>query len=97
MENPKHDLDSRLNKEEIVNKDIVNWVTVGFLHIPTTEDFPMTIRVETGFLLRPFNFFDKTPTFDMPQHTEKIDRTLKESEPMADRCIAPIYEYCRFC
>lgn len=97
MDQPLHHLDKQLNNEYIVDDDIVNWITVGFLHIPTSEDMPMTVRVETGFLLKPFNFFDRTETFDMPQHLETRDGTLEQSEPTFEQCAEPETHYCRFC
>lgn len=97
MDNAQHYLDKHINDEDIRDEDIVNWVAVGFNHIPTSEDMPMTVRVETGFLLKPFNFFDRTASFDMPQHTETLDNTLKESEPSFDQCSEPETKYCRFC
>ncbi|CAI9581568.1 unnamed protein product [Staurois parvus] len=52
------------NNEDIVNKDLVAWVTVGFLHIPHSEDIPNTSTPgnSVGFFLRPFNFFDEDPS-----------------------------------
>lgn len=45
-------------------QDLVAWVTVGFLHIPHSEDIPNTATPGTavGFLLRPFNFFPEDPS-----------------------------------
>ncbi|KAL3842683.1 hypothetical protein ACJMK2_020671 [Sinanodonta woodiana] len=93
MDNPKGYLDLMLNNESIVNEDIVNWVTVGFLHVPCSEDIPMTARVESGFLLKPFNFFDKTATFDMPQYYEGQDGMNVEHEPAVDACVEPKTKY----
>ncbi|KAK3581492.1 hypothetical protein CHS0354_031827 [Potamilus streckersoni] len=93
MNNPKGYLDLMLNNESIVNEDLVNWVTVGFLHVPSSEDIPMTARVESGFLLKPFNFFDKTATFDMPQYYEEQGSTNVEHEPAFDACVEPNKEY----
>ncbi|XP_008121261.3 amiloride-sensitive amine oxidase [copper-containing] [Anolis carolinensis] len=52
------------NNESIENKDLVAWVTVGFLHIPHAEDIPNTATPgnTAGFFLRPFNFFDEDPS-----------------------------------
>lgn len=52
------------NNEDIENKDLVAWVTVGFLHIPHSEDIPNTSTPgnSVGFFLRPFNFFDEDPS-----------------------------------
>ncbi|XP_075684899.1 diamine oxidase [copper-containing]-like [Rhinoderma darwinii] len=52
------------NNEDILNQDLVAWVTVGFLHIPHAEDIPNTATPgnAVGFFLRPFNFFDEDPS-----------------------------------
>ncbi|XP_019384234.1 PREDICTED: amiloride-sensitive amine oxidase [copper-containing] [Crocodylus porosus] len=52
------------NDESIENEDLVAWVTVGFLHIPHSEDVPNTATPgnAVGFFLRPFNFFDEDPS-----------------------------------
>ncbi|XP_006895224.1 PREDICTED: amiloride-sensitive amine oxidase [copper-containing] [Elephantulus edwardii] len=52
------------NNENIENEDLVAWVTVGFLHIPHSEDIPNTSTPgnSVGFLLRPFNFFKEDPS-----------------------------------
>jgi Cu2+-containing amine oxidase len=97
MEHAQEYLAKHIDGESIVDDDIVNWVTVGFLHVPTTEDMPMTVKVETGFMLRPFNFFDRTASFDMPEHAETKDGIIRESEPSYEQCSEPKKEYCRFC
>ncbi|KAK3581496.1 hypothetical protein CHS0354_031831 [Potamilus streckersoni] len=93
MDNPKGYLDLMLDNESIVNEDVVNWVTVGFLHVPTSEDLPMTVRVESGFMLKPFNFFDTTATFDMPQYSESQGNNNVEYEPSFDSCVESNIEY----
>ncbi|KAJ6666652.1 hypothetical protein lerEdw1_020376 [Lerista edwardsae] len=52
------------NNENLENQDLVAWVTVGFLHIPHSEDIPNTSTPGNvvGFYLRPFNFFDEDPS-----------------------------------
>ncbi|ELK05181.1 Amiloride-sensitive amine oxidase [copper-containing] [Pteropus alecto] len=52
------------NNENIEDEDLVAWVTVGFLHIPHSEDIPNTATPgnSVGFLLRPFNFFPEDPS-----------------------------------
>ena len=97
MNNPKAYLDRHINDEHIVDDDIVAWVAVGFLHLPTSEDFPMTTRVETGFMIRPFNFFDRTASFDMPQHMDTRDHSLEETEPEFEPCYEPVVKTCRLC
>ncbi|XP_052271964.1 membrane primary amine oxidase-like [Dreissena polymorpha] len=67
MENTKGDFSRLLDGENIVNEDLVTWVTVGVVHIPSSEDMPMTIAIESGFVLKPFNFFDTTEVYDQLQ------------------------------
>ncbi|CAM9636840.1 unnamed protein product [Lampetra planeri] len=45
------------------NRDLVAWVTVGFVHIPHSEDVPNTATAcnGAGFFFRPFNFYDEDP------------------------------------
>ena len=86
-----------LDNEYIVNDDIVNWVTVGFLHVPVAEDVPMTARIKTGFTLKPFNFFDRTATFDMPQYTDTEGNMLTERTPDFEQCLEQKVKTCTFC
>ncbi|XP_070083337.1 primary amine oxidase, liver isozyme isoform X3 [Equus caballus] len=55
-----------INNETVAGRDLVAWVTAGFLHIPHAEDVPNTVTVGNGvgFFLRPYNFFDQDPSFD---------------------------------
>ncbi|NWU86557.1 AOC1 oxidase, partial [Onychorhynchus coronatus] len=52
------------DNETIEDQDLVAWVTVGFLHVPHSEDIPNTATPgnAVGFFLRPFNFFDEDPS-----------------------------------
>ena len=61
-------LSNMMNDESIRNEDLVAWITAKFIHAPTSEDVPMTVGVDKGFDLKPFNYFDVTPTFDLPGH-----------------------------
>ncbi|XP_035889836.1 membrane primary amine oxidase isoform X4 [Phyllostomus discolor] len=62
---PTVDFSDFIDNETIVGKDLVAWVTAGFLHIPHAEDVPNTVTVGNGvgFFLRPYNFFDQDPSF----------------------------------
>ncbi|XP_077159638.1 diamine oxidase [copper-containing] [Paroedura picta] len=52
------------DNESLEDQDLVAWVTVGFLHIPHSEDIPNTSTPgnAVGFFLRPFNFFAEDPS-----------------------------------
>ena len=87
LDKPVGDLEKMLNNEPIRNTDIVNWVSVGFLHLPTSEDSPMTNRVESGFMLKPFNFFDKTAVFDLQGVLNTRNNWRTERPPSAEPCL----------
>lgn len=86
FDKPIGDLEKKLNNEYIRDTDIVNWVTVGFLHLPTSEDVPMTNRVESGFILKPFNFFDKTAVFDLQAFLDTRGNWRTERPPTFGPC-----------
>ena len=50
----------------LVDADVVVWYTFGLTHIVRPEDWPVTPVEYTGFLLRPFGFFDRNPALDVP-------------------------------
>ncbi len=50
----------------LVDTDVVVWYTFGLTHIVRPEDWPVTPVEYTGFLLRPFGFFDRNPALDVP-------------------------------
>ncbi len=51
----------------IENTDIVSWYTVGFHHIPRSEDWPVMPSHWVGFTLVPFNFFEYNPAMNVSQ------------------------------
>ena len=54
------------DKQNIDNKDIVLWPTMGFDHLPRTEDWPVMPSMFMKISIRPFNFFDQNPSMDVP-------------------------------
>lgn len=50
--------------EPISNQDIVAWVSIGSIQIPTSEDVPNAASAANSarFFLRPFNYFDEDPS-----------------------------------
>jgi primary-amine oxidase len=44
----------------------VLWHTFGTSHIARPEDWPVMPAEHCGFRLRPWGFFDRNPTLDVP-------------------------------
>lgn len=82
------------NNENIVNQDIVAWVTVGFLHVPHSEDIPNTATPgnSVGFFLRPFNFFDEDPS--LASRSTIIVRQGPDGKPKVQRWTPEIVGHC---
>ena len=53
------------NNQSLVDTDLVLWLTVGFHHIPWTEDFPVLSRETLSFEIKPAHFFDRNPALDL--------------------------------
>ncbi|KAK6189020.1 hypothetical protein SNE40_005073 [Patella caerulea] len=54
------------DNENLIDKDLVIWITVGMYHIPHTEDIPLTSTVDkqSTFYIIPFNYFPRDPSVD---------------------------------
>ncbi|MEU6657646.1 primary-amine oxidase [Streptomyces sp. NPDC046821] len=51
---------------DIDGQPLVVWHTFGLTHAPRPEDWPIMPVDHTGFTLKPFGFFDRNPTLDVP-------------------------------
>ncbi len=51
----------------IDGEDIVVWHTFGLTHFPRLEDWPIMPVDYAGFSLKPYGFFDRNPTLDLPR------------------------------
>ncbi len=51
---------------DIDGTDIVLWHTFGPTHFPRPEDWPVMPVTRCGFTLKPFGFFSRNPTLDVP-------------------------------
>ena len=57
------------DNENINNKDLVVWLTTGTTHIARAEEWPIMPTEWVNVLLKPWNFFDETPSLNM-NHTD---------------------------
>uniref|UniRef100_A0A096MAG7 Amine oxidase n=1 Tax=Poecilia formosa TaxID=48698 RepID=A0A096MAG7_POEFO len=82
------------NNENIVNQDLVAWVTVGFLHVPHSEDIPNTATPgnAVGFFLRPFNFFNEDPS--LASKSTVIVRPGQDGKPKVQRWTPEVVGHC---
>lgn len=51
----------------IENRDIVLWMTTGATHVARAEEWPIMPTEWVHAMLKPWNFFDQTPTLDLPE------------------------------
>ncbi|MBH96928.1 MAG: tyramine oxidase [Rhodospirillaceae bacterium] len=49
----------------LVDTDIVLWHTIGVVHVPRPEDFPVMPVEYVGFTLKPVGFFDRNPALNL--------------------------------
>jgi primary-amine oxidase len=54
---------------DVDNTDIVLWHTFGLTHFPRPEDWPVMPVDSAGFVLKPYGFFGRNPTLDIPAST----------------------------
>jgi primary-amine oxidase len=64
----------------LVGKDVVLWHTFGLTHFPRAEDWPIMPMDYAKFSLRPYNFFDKNPTLNVPAPAAINDHCGGEGE-----------------
>ncbi len=55
------------DNESIENTDIVVWITTGATHVARAEEWPMMPTEWVHAMLKPWNFFDRTPTLNLPK------------------------------
>ncbi len=54
------------NNDSIENVDNVVWMTTGTTHVARAEEWPILPTEWVYTMLKPWNFFDQTPTLDLP-------------------------------
>jgi len=55
---------------DIKNKDVVVWYTLGALHVPRLEEWPIMSVTKLSFMLKPDGFFNRNPSFHMSTPTD---------------------------
>jgi len=55
------------DNSSIDNTDNVVWMTTGATHVARAEEWPMMPTEWVHAMLKPWNFFDRTPTLDLPK------------------------------
>jgi diamine oxidase len=89
--------DSYINGESLDNEDLVAWIMIGNVHIPSSEDIPVTTTAHTelSFFIKPFNYFDESPAIDLSKRIIKTGTLYpdtpsvnidKVNTPLASRC-----------
>lgn len=53
--------------ESIENVDTVLWMTTGATHVARAEEWPIMPTEYVHSMLKPWNFFDQTPTLNLPE------------------------------
>merc|ERR1712012_1517173 len=72
--------------ENIVQRDLVAWVTCATHHYPNTENMPMTNGIRHGFTLEPMNFYDENPAMDMPSYLRVMASEVGHERGCLDNC-----------
>lgn len=57
----------------IEDTDVVLWYVFGIHHITRMEDWPIMPVDAVSFWLKPFGFFDRNPTLDVPPHARHCE------------------------
>ncbi|OXM86991.1 primary-amine oxidase [Paenibacillus rigui] len=55
------------DNESIENTDNVVWITTGATHVARAEEWPMMPTEWVHAMLKPWNFFNETPTLNLPE------------------------------
>jgi len=55
------------DNESIENVDLVLWMTTGATHVPRAEEWPIMPTEYVHSMLKPWNYFDQTPTLNLPE------------------------------
>jgi len=71
--------------KNVENQDIVLWHVFGMTHIPRVEDFPVMPIETSGFMLKPYNFFNSNPALDVPGTNKKENGSILANHSVSNR------------
>lgn len=72
--------------ESVRNTDVVMFVTMALTHVPRVEDFPvMPSDMLPPINIVPFGFFHELPLCDVPQSTNKANKSVYYEESIAEK------------
>ncbi|KAF5098944.1 hypothetical protein D0Z03_001113 [Geotrichum reessii] len=66
--------------ENVRDDDVVLWHSFGLTHHPRVEDFPVMPVEMMSMMLTPYDFFTRNPAIDVPQSTQKFNRSVEVME-----------------
>lgn len=66
--------------ENVRDDDVVLWHSFGLTHHPRVEDFPVMPVEMMNIMLTPNDFFTRNPAIDVPQSTQKFNRSVEVME-----------------
>ncbi|KAL5004063.1 hypothetical protein ScPMuIL_017519 [Solemya velum] len=95
---PVVDFRKFMDGDNIVDEDLVAWITLGSLNIPHTEDIPnrVTVGGEQSFVLSPFNYFPEDPSMDSPDavRLEPLDQMFPQKGAKIERSVSSEQSQC---
>ncbi|KAH9505425.1 hypothetical protein Btru_057249 [Bulinus truncatus] len=83
------------DNENIVDEDLVLWITCGTHHVPHSEDLPVrtTVGGNMGFYLLPFNYHNECPSMSSRDalyiHRSFPSVTVERNNNSASQCLTP--------
>ena len=67
--------------ENVQNRDLVVWATVGVTHHPTVEQYPVMTPETAGLAIRPDGFFSRNPALDAPSQAGDVASETVAARP----------------
>jgi hypothetical protein len=80
------------DNSSIENTDNVVWLTTGATHITRAEEWPIMPTEWSSMMLKPFNFFDRTPTIDQGKDYFDISHSESLSIVVEGKSLETIYK-----